>query len=192
MLRVFYKRPETLDEYLMENYPTKPGSCGGVPPDKWLVRGQDIYGPDVVIEKWQEWPTNHTVKDFLEWRQSMRGCETGSEPLVLDLNGHGLINTVNVNNGVYFDFNATGFAEASGWVSPGEDLLCMDRNGNGVIDNGSELFGSLTPLLNGQLAANGLQALAALDSNGDGKIDAQDPAYSQLRGWVDSNSDGIS
>jgi hypothetical protein len=113
------------------------------------------------------------------------------DPIVIDLYGNG-IKTISVNQGVFFDDKSNGFAEQSGWMSPGAGLLCMDRNGNGTIDNGSELFGSHTPLPNGQLAANGYQALAALDSNQDGKIDAQDPAYSQLRVWVDSDTDGVS
>jgi hypothetical protein len=114
------------------------------------------------------------------------------EPLVLDLDGNTVIRTLSAGDGVYFDFDASGLAEKSGWVGPGEGLLCMDRNGNGTIDNGSELFGDRTLLPNGQTAADGFQALAALDSNHDGRIDAQDPAYSQLAVWVDySNPDGI-
>ena len=113
------------------------------------------------------------------------------DPLYLDLYGQG-IQTIGVAQGPFFDYEGDGFAEQSGWVSPGGGLLCMDRNGNGIIDNGSELFGGQTPLPNGQLAADGFHALAASDSNHDGKIDAQDPVYSQLRAWVDSNTDGIS
>lgn len=110
-------------------------------------------------------------------------------PVVLDLKGSGRIGTLNVNGGVYCDYYGDGFALATGWVSPDAGILVMDRNGNGVIDDGSELFGSLTPLPNGQLAYDGFQALAAVDSNHDGKIDAQDPAYAQLRVWASSSGD---
>ncbi|MEW6350718.1 MAG: hypothetical protein AB1646_16780 [Thermodesulfobacteriota bacterium] len=113
----------------------------------------------------------------------------GRDPIVVYFNANATAHTVGLTDGIFFDYEDSGFAEASGWVSPGEGLLCMDRNGNGIIDNGSELFSSLTPLPNGQLAPNGFQALAALDGDGDGKIDAQDPACSQLRVWVDSNGD---
>ena len=116
-----------------------------------------------------------------------RGCD----PVVVYFNNNATTHTVDLSNGVFFDYKASGFAEASSWVSPGDGLLCMDRNGNETIDNGSELFSSLTPLPNGQLASNGLQALVALDSNHDGKIDAQDPAYSQMSVWVDSTADGV-
>jgi hypothetical protein len=104
-------------------------------------------------------------------------------PIVLDLTGSGRIETANVKDGAYFDYHGDGFAEATGWVSPDAGILIMDRNADGVLDHGSELFGSLTPLPSGQLADNGFEALAALDSNQDGKIDAQDPAYSQLMVW---------
>ena len=83
-------------------------------------------------------------------------------PVVLDLTGSDQIDTLNVNEGVYFDYDGDGFAEATGWVSSDAGILVIDSNGNGVLDNGSELFGSLTPLPNGQLADDGFQALAAL------------------------------
>src|SRR5471032_2651420 len=68
----------------------------------------------------------------------------------------------------------------------------MDLNGNGNIDNGSELFGSGTTLADGQKAANGYAALAELDTNHDGVINSQDAAFGKLDVWVDSNADGIS
>ena len=139
----------------------------------------------------QDNPNYPSPYPTVDWFGLWHDVTTG-EPLVLDLNYDTATKTLGIEHGVYFDFNATGFAEKSGWVSPGEGLLCMDRNGNGTIDDGSELFGSQTPLPNGQVAANGFEALTALDDNHDGKIDAQDPAYSQLRVWVDSDADGVS
>ncbi|MFH1117309.1 MAG: hypothetical protein V1792_25605 [Pseudomonadota bacterium] len=112
------------------------------------------------------------------------------DPVVLDLRGSGRIDTLDVNSGLYCDYYGNGFAIATGWVSPDAGILVTDRNGNGVIDDGSELFGSLTPLPNGEPAADGFQALADLDSSHDGKIDAQDPAYSQLLVWADPSGDG--
>jgi len=77
-------------------------------------------------------------------------------------------------------------------VGKDDGLLVLDRNHNGQIDNGSELFGNNTPLTNGQKATNGFAALAELDTNHDGKIDAQDAAFADLRVWKDADSDGIS
>ena len=67
-----------------------------------------------------------------------------------------------------------------------------DLNGNGIIDNGSELFGDNTTLADGSKAAHGFVALAQLDSNSDGKVDALDSAFNELKVWVDANSDGVS
>jgi hypothetical protein len=70
-------------------------------------------------------------------------------------------------------------------------LLVLDRNHDGQINDGSELFGSATKLANGQTAADGYAALRELDTNHDGVIDGKDAAYSDLKLWVDSNSDGV-
>jgi hypothetical protein len=112
-------------------------------------------------------------------------------PLVLDLNGDG-ITTLNLAAGVAFDVNATGTKVSTGWVGGGDGLLALDRNGDGVINDGSELFGSGTTLGNGSKATNGYTALAELDTNGDGVVDAKDSAFSNLRVWVDGNADGVS
>jgi hypothetical protein len=112
-------------------------------------------------------------------------------PLVFDLDDDGIETTI-VGYGTYFDHDGNGFAERTGWVGPDDGLLVMDRNGNGIIDNGTELFGNHTILNNGKKAANGFQALAELDDNQDGKIDASDAAYYQLKVWQDLDSNGYS
>ena len=71
-------------------------------------------------------------------------------------------------------------------------MLAMDRNHDGRINDGSELFGSATRLADGTKARDGYQALAQLDSNHDGRIDKEDTAFGALDVWVDANSDGIS
>jgi hypothetical protein len=66
------------------------------------------------------------------------------------------------------------------------------RNNNGTIDTGRELFGDNTLKSDGKLAINGFDALADLDSNQDGKVDANDTDFSKLRVWQDLNQDGES
>jgi len=75
-------------------------------------------------------------------------------------------------------------------VDKNDALLVWDRNNNGQIDDGGELFGNQTLLSNGQKAANGFQALAELDSNSDGIIDQNDESWSELRLWIDRNGGG--
>jgi hypothetical protein len=67
----------------------------------------------------------------------------------------------------------------------------LDRNHDGQINSGSELFGSATRLANGLTAPDGYAALRELDTNHDGVIDSKDAAYSDLKVWIDSNSDGV-
>jgi len=71
-------------------------------------------------------------------------------------------------------------------------FLALDRNHNGQIDDGSELFGDHTPLPGGATAANGFKALVPYDANSDGIIDARDPIWSALLLWTDLSHDGIS
>jgi hypothetical protein len=112
-------------------------------------------------------------------------------PVILDLNGDG-IQTLGLSSGVAFDLSATGQKANVGWVSPGDGLLVLDRNHNGVIDDGSELFGTSTLLPDGTRAANGYAALKAMDSNGDGVISNKDAGWADLKIWRDTNSDGVS
>ncbi|WP_169151108.1 calcium-binding protein [Azoarcus sp. TTM-91] len=121
---------------------------------------------------------------------SFNQAQTTTSPLILDLDGDG-VETTSLTNGVFFDHDGNGFAEQSGWVGKDDGLLVLDRNGNGSIDGGSELFGNNTTLANGNKAANGFAALRELDSNLDGVIDANDAAYASLRVWKDADGDGI-
>jgi hypothetical protein len=114
-----------------------------------------------------------------------------ASPLILDLNGDG-VQTLSNTAGVKFDVFADGSSVNTGWVSSSDGLLVLDRNHDGSISDGSELFGTATQLANGSKAPNGYAALRESDSNGDGIISSQDSIYADLRVWVDANSDGIS
>ena len=114
-------------------------------------------------------------------------------PIVIDLDG-GNFRLAGIADGVNFDIDANGSVDRMGWTAAGanEGFLALDRNGNGRIDDGSELFGWATPLANGQRAGVGYAALAELDANGDGTVGPEDPAFAQLRLWIDRNHDGVS
>lgn len=71
-----------------------------------------------------------------------------------------------MNGGAMFDHNGDGIATATSWVSGADGLLVLDRNGDGVINSGRELFGDSTLLSNGSTARHGYEALAEFDGDG--------------------------
>ncbi|MDD5359157.1 MAG: calcium-binding protein [Sulfurovaceae bacterium] len=114
------------------------------------------------------------------------------DPLVLDLDGDGIETLgISTTTHVLFDSDGDRIKTGIGWVKSDDGLLVLDRNGNGVIDNGSELFGDQT-IINGTKATSGFDALRTEDTNGDGKFDANDTNFSNVRVWRDMDSDGVS
>ena len=95
------------------------------------------------------------------------------DPLVFDLDGNG-VNLSSVDKGVFFDMNGDGSRDKTAWVSGGDALLALDRNGNGSIDDGHELFGEQ----NG--ATDGFAELARFDQDGNGAIDANNSIFNSL------------
>jgi hypothetical protein len=113
-----------------------------------------------------------------------------ADPLALDLDGNGGVDMTSQEDGVQFDLNGDGNKQQVAWTQPkGDDTdgwLAWDRNGNGQVDNGKELFGDQHGM------PNGFEELKKHDSNGDGIIDEKDPIYHELRIWQDKNHDGVS
>jgi hypothetical protein len=114
-----------------------------------------------------------------------------STPLILDLNGDG-VRTVGLDAGVVFDLEGSGQMRSVGWASPEDGFLVSDLNQDGIINNGTELFGSATVLPNGETANDGFQALATYDDNQDGVVNTQDSGWNSLKVWTDANQDGLS
>ncbi|KTE14959.1 DUF5801 repeats-in-toxin domain-containing protein [Sphingopyxis sp. H115] len=105
-------------------------------------------------------------------------------PIAVDLDGDG-VEFVSNAAGASFDYDGDGIAESTAWVGAHDGLLAIDKNGDGKVNNGSELvFGS------GGLSD--LQGLAAAyDSNGDGKLDAADTEFAKFGIWQDANGNGV-
>lgn len=127
-------------------------------------------------------------------------CQCGQSPIVIDVLGNGY-NLTSAASGVRFDINGDETQDQVAWSAANSDdaWLSLDRDGNGTIDSGKELFGNSTsqPAPPVGTAKNGFLALAVFDKtanggNDDGKIDRLDGIFANLRLWQDSNHNGIS
>lgn len=104
-------------------------------------------------------------------------------PIAIDLDGDGIHTIARADMKGSFDLLGNGKAIQTGWLSKGDAFLAVDVNGNGSIDNISELFG-------GSAKGSGFAKLAGYDSNGDGLVSALDAQFGSLLVWRDANSDG--
>ncbi len=131
--------------------------------------------------------------DFLEPR-----CI--NSPILIGM-GKGVLELTSRDDGVLFDLDSDGTREQLSWTKVNTDdaWLCLDRNHNGMVDDGTELFGNYTPQPDPPQGSepNGFLALAVYDTiekggNGNGVIDSEDPIYTELQLWRDRNHNGVS
>ncbi len=159
------------------------------------ISGNSIYSPLVGC-----WYDKKSLLAYEEYKKASEAQQT-RDPLIINFSSaeenNGL---VGVENGVYFDLDNNGIAEKTAWIDSNKGFLALDRNGDGKITNGGELFGDQVTLKNGKFSTSGFEALAELDDNideetgvvGDGVIDKNDSMFDQLRVWIDKTRNGIS
>jgi len=107
-------------------------------------------------------------------------------PVSLDLDGDGIETIIKENSSVYFDVDDSGFLKKTAWIGADDAFLTIDRNYNGTLDSGRELFS------NGKVALGrrGLAGMGWVDANYDGKITSADPVWNEINVWQDANSNG--
>jgi hypothetical protein len=144
-------------------------------------------GEAMALEDLDEDTDHSEVESIKDDVQADGLCE--HSPLVVDLDGDG-IELGDVRGGPRFDLQGRGSQVRVSWPTGGDAFLVRDRDHDGTIGSGAELFGQAWQP-DGFRHGDGFAALAALDANADGAIDAADPAFGELRLWVDADGDAI-
>ena len=114
------------------------------------------------------------------------GTTQAFRPVMLDLDGDG-IETTDKAHGVAFDVDDSGYLKQSAWLKGDDGFLVLDRNLNGQMDSGKEMFSNGTV----DLSRRGLAGMAWLDANYDGRLSGADPVWNELKVWQDSNQNGV-
>ena len=139
----------------------------------------DVNGDGISKEN-----VTRTDATFLNSGENDMSWDAAITPIAIDLDGNGIHTIARADFAGKFDLLGTGNAIQSGWLSSGDAFLTIDANGNGRIDDISEMFG-------GAAKGSGFAKLASFDSNGDGFVDAGDAQFGALSLWRDANSDGV-
>ena len=164
----------------------------------WESKGESTYNNLTEDEKkdyngrWKD-NTADKTKDDAAGDTSDSTKAYNRDPLIINFDkSRQYARFSSVDDGVHFDLDNNGIAEKTAWIDDKAGFLVLDRNGNGIIDNGGELFGDKVTLKNGKESGSGFVALKELDQNEDNIIDEKDDAFDELRIWIDKNHNGDS
>jgi hypothetical protein len=171
----------------------------------YFVGSRDAHAEVRQSDNPRDYVDNSADCAALEPEYGWNGAEcvpTPGSPIIVDTARDGYRLT-SIEDGVAFDLDGNGTLEQMAWTRADSDdaFLALDRNGNGRIDDGTELFGNYTPAYaeaRQPRTPNGFEALRFLEgpdfgpSLGDGRIDARDEAFGRLLLWTDANHNGIS
>jgi hypothetical protein len=139
--------------------------------------------------RWSE-PTKDTIYcPYFDTNLNVGHCACNT-PLVLSFDGAPVVFDTHATGS--FDLTRDGVCHGGDWPTAVTPWLAIDRDGNGSIDSGADLFGSATRLAGGGFATNGFDALRDLDDNKDGVFDANDAAFTKVVVWTDRNMDRLS
>lgn len=147
-------------------------------------RLSSIDGVLSIADKKGRSPVSLTGSSLLEFKNRDIGLLS---TIILDLDGDGIDEVRGNKTDAWFDVDGNGRRDDTGWVGQGDGFLVVDINGNGTIDNGSEL----SFMADAANASGALQGLSLFDSNGDGIISNLDIRFVELQVWVDGNANGI-
>ncbi len=156
-----------------------------------MYPGQSFFAPLASLLGFDD-----LAKRLNDWKRENRNGTYFTyvyDPLCLDLDGDGIETTAtNGYAGALFDHAGDGIRTSTGWLKSDDGLLVSDLNQDGMINDGSELFGDQGLSQNGSRLADGYSALREFDSNHDGVINKNDTHFEKIKVWRDLNQDGIS